>query len=301
MSIYPFAIHLPFCLGIPGWFCIREITGYGLMMMVGFVMAGWTIQLDLRRRGMNEDYAADIVLAAVIGGIVGAKLWYVVLTGDTPFQRGGFVWYGGFLGGVVGVLLNGWRRGVPASWTMELTAAPLAVGYALGRVGCFLVNDDYGVPTTLPWGMQFPEGLPATTVANLQQQFHVQFPPGTDPLQVVAVHPTQIYETILMLVAFWWLWRLREHHHAIGWRFGVYLVLAGAERFLIEFVRAKDDRLLGPLTLAQATSIGLVLTGLYVIQRLRAPAPVPAGAVARAVPESLKLPVVSHQPSGKAG
>ncbi len=274
MTIYPFVLHLgPFAL-----------TGYGLMMMVAFLMAGWAIQLDLRRQGLDEEFAADIVIAAVIGGLVGAKVWYVLLTGewDALFRRGGFVWYGGFLGGVAAVLLNGWRKGVPARWTMELTAAPLALGYALGRVGCFLVNDDYGIPSTLPWAMKFPDGLPASTVGNLELM-HVRFPPGTNPAQLVAVHPTQIYETALMLLAFAWLWQLRAHRHAVGWRFGVYLALAGLERFLIEFVRAKDDRLFGPFTLAQATSVLLVVAGFYLMQRLRAPvaAPVPAALQAR--------------------
>ncbi|HYT05898.1 MAG TPA: prolipoprotein diacylglyceryl transferase [Gemmatimonadales bacterium] len=271
MTIYPFTIHLPFCLGIPALFCIREITGYGLMMMAGFLMAGWAIQTDLRRRGMNEDYAADIVLAAVIGGIVGAKLWYVLLSGewDSLFRRGGFVWYGGFLGGVAAVVLNSVRQGVSPRWTAELAAAPLALGHALGRVGCFLVNDDYGIPSNLPWAVKFPEGLPPTTVANLEQM-HVRFPPNANLMEVVAVHPTQLYETALLMLAFWWLWRLRDHHHGTGWLFAVYLVLAGAERFLVEFVRAKDDRLLGPLTLAQATSVLLVLAGLYLMRRWRA-------------------------------
>jgi len=214
MTIYPVAFHLG----------PLTITGYGLMMMVAFLMAGWAIQVDLRRRRMNEDYAADIVFAAVLGGIIGAKVWYVLLTGhwDALFQRGGFVWYGGFLGGVAGVLLTGWWKGVPARWTMEVTAAPLALGYAIGRVGCFLVNDDYGIPSTLPWAMKFPQGLPPTTVADLTA-LHVHFPPGTDPLQVVAVHPTQIYETALMLLAFAWLWRLRDHAHGVGWPFGAYV------------------------------------------------------------------------------
>lgn len=282
MTIYP----LTFQLGpLP-------LTGYGVMMMVAFLMAGWAIQVDLRRGGLNEEYAADIVFAAVIGGIVGAKLWYVALTGDWDalIRRGGFVWYGGFLGGVAGVLWNGRRKGVPARWTMELTAAPLALGYALGRVGCFLVNDDYGIPTSLPWGMRFPRGLPETTVANLERM-HVSFPPGTDPLQVVAVHPTQIYETALMLLVFAWLWRLRDHHHGVGWRFGVYLVLAGLERFLIEFLRAKDDRLLGPFTLAQATSVLLVAAGFYLMQRFRAPDPaqgIPPGLAPRPAPQAAR-------------
>src|SRR3989475_8425714 len=100
---------------------------------------------------------------------------------------------------------------------MELTAAPLAVGYALGRVGCFLVNDDYGIPSTLPWAMKFPEGLPPTTVANLRQ-LHVAFPADADPLQLLAVHPTQIYETTLMLLAFAWLWRSGRPHPTGAWR-----------------------------------------------------------------------------------
>jgi len=276
MTIYPLTFHLG----------PLTITGYGLMMMVAFLMAGWAIQVDLRRRGMNEDYAADIVFAAVVGGIVGAKIWYVLLTGewDALFRRGGFVWYGGFLGGVAAVLGLGWWRRVPARWAMELTAAPLALGYALGRVGCFLVNDDYGIPSTLPWAMTFPEGLPPTTVGQLSSNLHVTtFPPGTnlaDSSTLVAVHPTQIYETVLMMVAFWWLWRLRDHRHAVGWRFGVYLVLAGAERFLVEFVRAKDDRLLGAFTVAQLTSVLVMVAGVWVIAQLREPeaAPVvPAG------------------------
>jgi len=185
---------------------------------------------------------------------------------------------------VAGVLLNGWRKRIPARWTMELTAAPLALGYALGRVGCFLINDDYGIPSSVPWAVKFPDGLPPTRVADMQQQLHVVFPPGTNPTDVVAVHPTQVYETTLMMLAFWLLWRLRDHRHGTGWRFGVYLVLAGTERFLVEFVRAKDDRLLGPFTLAQATSLLLVIAGIYLMQRLRQP-----DAAALATPPALKL------------
>ena len=262
MTVYPFVLRLgPI-----------ELTGFGLMMMVAFLMAGWAIQLDLRRRGLDEEYAADIVIAGVVGGLIGAKLWYVFLTGDwdTLLRRGGFVWYGGLVGGAAGVLLNGWRKLVPARFTVEICAAPLMLGHALGRVGCFLVQDDYGIPSTLPWAMKFPQGLPPTTVANLTEM-GVTFPPGTDPFQVVAVHPTQIYETLLMFLAFWWLWRRREHGHAVGWLFGCYLVFAGLERFLVEFLRAKDDRLLGAFTLAQAASVGLVVAGVILLRAWNQP------------------------------
>jgi phosphatidylglycerol:prolipoprotein diacylglycerol transferase len=263
MTVYPFVLHLG----------PLELTGYGLMMMVAFLLAGWAIQLHLRERGLDEDYAADIVIAGVIGGLVGAKLWYVFLTGETGalFRRGGFVWYGGFLGAVAAILLNGWRRRVPGRFTAEICAAPLALGYALGRVGCFLVNDDYGIPSSVPWAMKFPAGLPPSTVANLAGM-GVTFPPGTNPMEVLAVHPTQIYETLAMLLVFWWLWRQRHHGHGIGWLFAWYLVFAGAERFLVELVRAKDDRLLGPFTLAQAMSFVLIVVGGLLLLRWRAPA-----------------------------
>jgi phosphatidylglycerol:prolipoprotein diacylglycerol transferase len=273
MNVYPFVLQLG----------PLQLTGYGLMMMVAFLMAGWAIQLDLRARGLDEDYAADIVIAGVIGGLIGAKLWYVFLTKDTDalFRRGGFVWYGGFLGATLAILLNSWRRRVPTRFTAEICAAPLTLGYALGRVGCFLVNDDYGIPSSLPWAMKFPQGLPPTTVGNLQAM-GVHFPPNTDLAQVVAVHPTQIYETVIMLLVFWWLWRRRDHGHAIGWLFAWYLVFAGAERFLVELVRAKDDRLIGPFTLAQATSALMMLVGGALLYQWREPAgPQP-------LPESLR-------------
>jgi len=273
MTVYPFAIHLG----------PLELTGYGLMMMVAFLMAGWAIQLDLRARGLDEDYAADIIIAGVIGGLLGAKLWYVFLTRDWDmlFRRGGFVWYGGFLGATAGILLNGWRRRVPARFTAEICGAPLALGYALGRVGCFLVNDDYGIPTQVAWGMKFPNGLPATTVANLQGM-GVHFPAMTDPNMVVAVHPTQIYETIAMLFVFWWLWRHRDHGHTIGWLFACYLVFGGLERFLVEILRAKDDRFGGVFSVAQAMSVLLVLVGGLLMLKWREPAgPQP-------LPESLR-------------
>jgi phosphatidylglycerol:prolipoprotein diacylglycerol transferase len=257
--VYPLVIRLgPF-----------TVTGYGIMMMVAFLVGGWVIQQDLRRRGLREDYAADIVVAAVIGGIIGGKLYYALLYRDASslFSRGGLVWYGGFIGGVTAVLLNGWRRRVPMRFTMEIGSPALAVGYAVGRVGCFLVQDDYGVPTNLPWGMKFPAGWPPSTVANLSRDFGLTFPPGTPPGDVLAVHPTQLYETGLMLLAFWLLWRLRTHEHATGWLFGVYLALAGAERFIIEFVRAKDDRFFGPLTLAQVVSLAIVTVGVVLMAR----------------------------------
>jgi phosphatidylglycerol---prolipoprotein diacylglyceryl transferase len=257
MNIYP----LKFPLGP------LEITGYGIMLMVGFLIGGWLITLELRRRGLNEEFAADITVAAVVGGIIGARLWYWVLHGGPLFSRGGLVWYGGFIGGSVAVLLNAWRLKVPVRYTLHITAPALAAAYALGRVGCFIVNDDYGHPTTLPWGVKFPDGLPPSTAENMTRQFGIPIPAGTDPTTVLAVHPTQLYEAVLMLAAFMVLWRYRAAPRPLGWLFGLYLVLAGVERFLIEIVRAKDDRLFGPLTIAQLVSIVLVAAGTFIVLR----------------------------------
>jgi len=263
MTVYPFILH----------FGPLEITGYGLMMMVGFLVGSWIIQLELRRLALREEYASDITLAAVIGGIIGAKLWYVALTQDPHalFSRGGLVWYGGFAGGALGVWLNGLRHKVPTAFTAHLAAPALAAAYGLGRIGCFLVNDDYGGPTTMPWGMKFPQGMPPSTVANLRA-FHVSLPADMDPTTVLAVHPTQIYESVLMIAAFFVLWALRGRAKGTGWLFGLYLVFAGVERFVIEVLRAKDDRFLGPFTIAQLVSVILVGIGFTVMSR-RAQAP----------------------------
>ena len=255
-----------------------EITGYGIMLMVAFLMGGWLIALQLRQANLKEEYAADMVAAAVIGGIIGAKLWYVALTGDPDalLSRGGLVWYGGFIGGALAVILNGWRLRVPLRWTMELGAPALAAAYALGRVGCFLVNDDYGRPTDLPWGVKFPEGLPPSTAENLKTLFGIPFPEGIAPGTVLAVHPTQLYEVLAMLAAFAVLWSLRKRGRPVGWLFGLYLVFAGVERFLVEILRAKDDRFLGPFTLAQLTSVIIVLIGLAILYVWRkGPSPMP--------------------------
>jgi phosphatidylglycerol:prolipoprotein diacylglycerol transferase len=256
MTLYPLSFHLgPI-----------EITGFGIMVMMGFFMAGLAIQTRLREIELNDQYAWDMVMAAVIGGLIGAKLWYVALHGDASklLDRGGLVWYGGLIGGALAVILNSMRLKIPVRFTFDLAAPALAMGYALGRVGCFLVQDDYGVPTGLPWGVKFPEGLPPTTAANLSA-WGVPVPEGAAPLDVLAVHPTQLYETTAMLLVFWILWRLRDHGRGTGWLFGLYLMLAGTERFLIEFLRAKDDRFIAGFTLAQLTSLAVVGTGALLV------------------------------------
>jgi phosphatidylglycerol:prolipoprotein diacylglycerol transferase len=263
MTVYPFLIHF-------GRF---TITGYGIMMMFAFLVAGWVYAQEVARAGLDTAIAWDSVVWAVIGGLLGGKVYYAILVGDPGalLSRGGLVWYGGFTGGLLAVFgYMGWRR-LPIRRLLDLIAPAMVVGYLLGRVGCFLVNDDYGVPTSLPWGMAFPRGAPPSTAAVLERVFHLTLPPGTSPEQVMAVHPTQLYEIALMFAIFVFLWRIREHKHGATWLFGLYLVLSAAERFLVEFLRAKDDRFFTPFTLAQLLSVGVVVIGVWLMRRYARP------------------------------
>lgn len=244
------------------------ITGFGLLMMLAFLVAYWLVEKECRRNGFAGDYAGDMLTAAMIGGVLGAKLWYLAIHPEAPFfSRAGLVWYGGFVGGTLGVILNGWRRRVPMRWTAQLIAPAMAAGYAVGRVGCYVVGDDYGRPTSLPWAVRFPEGQPISSAAVMRQEFGVAIPDGIAPETILAVHPTQLYEVAIMLGAFALLWKWRTAPRGTGWLFGAYLVFAGLERFVIEIFRAKDDRFVGVLTIAQVMSILLVLVGSALIVR----------------------------------
>lgn len=256
------------------------ITSFGVMMVVAFLAANWVMRRRLRELDGDVRLADDIMIAALVGGLLGAKLYFVVLywqiTAADPaailFSRGGLVWYGGLIGGALAVLWLVWRReGVSVPDAADLTAPALALGYGLGRVGCFLVGDDYGRPTESWVGIAFPDGAPPTTAGNLRQQFGVDVPASVPADRVLEVYPTQLFEVGAALLIFWMLWRWREHVHRAGWLFAVWLVAAGVERLFIEIFRAKDDRLLGPLTLAQAFSVALVLLGAWLWWRLRRP------------------------------
>jgi phosphatidylglycerol:prolipoprotein diacylglycerol transferase len=217
--------------------------------MVGFAL----FNRELRRSGLAPD-AADAALWGVIGGLVGAKVvWTVEFMDQGPvldllFSRGGLSWFGGLIGGVGTGLWMLRRRRVPIVRALAAATPALAVGHAIGRVGCFLVGDDYGTPTDLPWGVAFPEGLPPTDVP---------------------VHPTQLYETALLLPVAWLLVRWRRAGVPDRVVLGRYFVFAGAIRFGIEFVRVNRE-VLGPLTLAQLIALALIGVGALVMLTDRA-------------------------------
>ena len=258
MGVTP-VVHQPFSYGLGP----LEITGFGLAVLLGFVIGQIIGKRELIRRGFDPEPVGDIVFAAVIGFLIGAKVYYAILVGDPSalLSRGGFVFWGGLTGGVLAGLWMTHRRGMPLMRICDVGGIGIAAGYAVGRTGCFAVGDDYGRPWNSPFAVAFPDGAPPSTAANMQTEFGIAVPDGISPDAVLGVYPTQLYETALGFFMFAILWRLRGHKHAEGWLFGVYLVLAGLERFAIEFLRAKDDRFFAGLTLAQVIALGMLAGG----------------------------------------
>ncbi len=272
--------HIPFAYD----FGPLQITGFGLAMLLAFVIGQMAASEELDRRGWASEIMGDITVAAVIGGLLGAKVYYAILTGDPSaiFSRAGFVFWGGLIGGILGsVVVVIWKKDSFAKIS-DAAAPGLAAAYAVGRTGCWAVGDDYGRPWNSPFAVAFPDGAPPSTVANLTQQFGLKEYADLPMNQVLAVHPTQLYETAMGLLMFWIIWRLRDHKHAMGWLFGLYCVLQGVERFIVEFFRAKDDRFFGVLTMAQVIAIGFVVAGAVWMQMRARPSKSQPGILAKA-------------------
>jgi phosphatidylglycerol---prolipoprotein diacylglyceryl transferase len=250
-----------------------ELTGFGLAVLAAFAISQIICQRELWRRGQLAEAEAipDIVMAALLGTLIGAKTYYVVLTGDPGafLSRGGFVFWGGFMGSVALCYAVIRYKKLDFLRIADVAGIAIAGGYAVGRSGCWAVGDDYGRPFTGFLATQFPEGTPPSTVAIMSQQFNVTFPAGMSPSEVVSVYPTQLYETAMGFVMFLVLWALRKHTHKAGWLFGGYCLLAGIERFIVEFYRAKDDQLTTGLTTAQtiALTIGTIGIALLITRR----------------------------------
>jgi phosphatidylglycerol:prolipoprotein diacylglycerol transferase len=258
-----------------GWLTIPT---YGLMVALAMLGAYFVLRADLRRRGIAADAELFIAIPC-LAGIVGAKLYHVL---ETPsdffahpaselFSQFGFAWFGGLLAGFGAFVWMAHREKIPLLTMMDAGSPAAALGYGIGRIGCFLSGDgDYGIPTSLPWGMSFPNGLVPTTER---------------------VHPTPIYELIAACVIAWMLWRigarqiaarraasgmpkaspLREANSAMvpsGEVFAAYLVLTGAARFLVEFIRINPRSFLG-MTNAQAASVVSIVAGVLLWWRLK--------------------------------
>jgi phosphatidylglycerol:prolipoprotein diacylglycerol transferase len=255
-----------------------QFTGFGFAMLMSFVIGQIILQREMERRGQDPQPAGDMIFAAVIGGLLGAKIYYAILMHDMSSltSRSGFVFWGGLIGGIIAVTAVVVKKRLGIARMSDMAAVALPAAYSIGRTGCWAVGDDYGKPWNGPFAVSFPEGAPPSTVANMQSAFGVHFPPGTPLNEVVSVHPTQLYEVAMGAIMFFIVLRFRKHQHREGWLFGLYCLLAGIERIIVEFFRAKDDRFFGAMTLAQMIGLGFAVFGIaWMAARWK---PVPASA-----------------------
>ena len=233
------------------------ISSFGVMVAIAFLVAYWISSLEYKRKGLDEKLLGNVFVAAMVGGIVGAKILYLlenvpiseIMRNPVPnlFSRGGLTFYGGFFGAVLLVWVISLRSKVSFWKILDGLAPGLAIGHSIGRIGCLLVGDDYGVPSDLPWAMAFPKGLPPTTER---------------------VHPTQVYEAILLGIIFLVLWKIRKKEAQDGWLFSILLILAGIERFLIEFIRSTSPSPIPGLSLAQVIALALIIVGIIKLVRV---------------------------------
>jgi phosphatidylglycerol---prolipoprotein diacylglyceryl transferase len=237
---------------------------FGLCFAAAFLAAGAVIGRRLQEWDKPVDWAYEVMFCALVGGVVGARLDYLIQNYDdvsddllgNVFSGAGLVWYGGAIGGAIGVFLWAWWRGYLTLTLLDVAAPALALGYAIGRCGCQVSGDgDYGKAWDGPWAMAYPD--------------------GTKPIDQT-VHPTPVYETLAMGLVALLLWRLRDRL-TNGLLFALYLLLAGTERFLVEFIRRNDDVAIG-LTQAQLISLAMMIAGAVWLALALRRAPRPATA-----------------------
>jgi len=261
ITIFGFEFHL-------------AIYSFGLMLVIAFYSCYFFLNYELKLLGYQEKLASDIIFWAALGGILGAKIYYLlenidrVINSYDPFgmifSGAGLVFLGGLLGAVISVSLILKKNKVPWLTFANIIGPLIFLGYAIGRLGCFLVGDDYGIPTNLPWAMSFPKGIPPTTTNIFSDLYPWIDISGYEP-GLITVHPTQLYEAMICFLLFFIMWKYRNFPMIKDSLFFLYLFLAGIERFFIEFLRTNQKYILEILSGAQVISLGMILIGLYFI------------------------------------
>ena len=269
--MHPF-IHIPI------W--PHEIPTFGLMVAVAIIVSSYVLQAEFDRRRSqlkgileenNKDEGFLIVGIAGVAGLIGARLYHVL---ESPheffadplpqlFSRYGFAWFGGFLGGFLALIIIARWLKIPILEFLDICSPAACVGYAIGRIGCLLSGDgDYGIPTNLPWGMSFPNGLVPTTETCVQQGWPAS----------CRVHPTPLYEFFIWLAIAAFLWHMGTKSlkgpKAKGEIFCNYLILTGVARFLIELIRINPRSFFG-MSNAQTASVVSILLGAVLLWRLK--------------------------------
>lgn len=247
-----------------------KVYSYGLTMGVAFLVANYVLIKEFKRRGLGADFANQVTILAVVLGLAGSRILSLIENwGDflkdpigMAFATGGLTWYGGF---VLCLIVLVWiikKKGLKFFNVADAIAPALILGYGIGRIACHVSGDgDYGIPTKLPWGVDYAHGVAPPSIAfRYMPQIEAHYPGGVVPNNILC-QPTPLYEFLACVGIFFILWRLREKLKPTGTLFMLYLMLAGAERFTVEFIRL-NPRLLFGLSEAQLWSIPMMIIGL---------------------------------------
>lgn len=244
------------------------VYSYGLMLGIAFIVASYLLTKEYDRKKLPSNMATEITLLAIVFGIIGSKLFHLFENWDRflndpigmAFSPGGLTFYGGLILATIAIWIYSRKKKIPFLYIADGTAPSLALAYGIGRIGCHLAGDgDYGLPTNLPWGTDYSNGTVPPSVMFKGSEVAQQFPGGVVP-DNTPLHPTPVYEFLLMLLIFFILWKLRKNEWVQGKLFMIYLIFAGVERLSIEFIRL-NPRLLFGLSEAQLISIGLIIVG----------------------------------------
>lgn len=248
------------------------IYSFGLMLGIGFIVASYLLTKELQRKGFDPNLGSTVTLFAVVFGIAGSKLLYLLESWGEfiqdpigmAFSPAGLTWYGGFILATGAIVIYARKKRISFLKICDAAAPGLMLGYGVARIGCHLAGDgDYGMPTTLPWAAVYSNGTYPPSIAfrdfpEIVARYGVN---GVVP-DDIPVHPTPIYEFLASVALFALLWRLRRSSYPDGKLFMIYLMCAGGLRFLVEFLRI-NPRILFDLSEAQLISAGLIAAGAY--------------------------------------
>lgn len=257
----------------PRLFSIGPFTlySYGLMLGIGFMVASWILTRELRRKGIDPNLGSTITLFAIVFGISGSKILYLIENWEffvraplsMAFSPGGLTWYGGFILATFAIMMYIRRKKIPFLKICDAAAPGIMMAYGIARIGCHLAGDgDYGVPTDLPWGTVYSNGTYPPSMAfrdfpDIVMKYGVN---GVVP-DTIPVHPAPLYESISSILLFMVIWNLRKRLRIDGQMFMLYLILSGIARIFVETIRV-NPRILFGLSEAQLIASVLVLTGI---------------------------------------
>ena len=278
-----------------------HIPSFGLMVALAFLICNFLIKKEFKKNNLDLKIADDIIFYAILSAIIGSKVYYIIETGnyssffnnienifikiisfdifgaisELQLLGSGLVFNGGFICALIFIGFYVYRKKLNFLFLLDIVAPFILLGHAIGRIGCFLVGDDYGVPSNLPWAISFPNGLPPSTIFTFSENGSFSYLDYNvlnlknylveNSSSVVSVHPTQIYEMILYFLGFLLLRKLSlKTNQILGLTSSLYLMYAGFSRFIVEIIRT-NERYYLDLSSAQFISIIMFIIGLSML------------------------------------